>query len=222
MAFKPVLLNLKPQEETIGYNFNNAHIVTLPYADDFCLITTHKSTHQKTINTIHSHINSMGMRLKPIKCRSFTISAGLPKDVPFFIGENRIPSIKDEEQKFLGKLLFFSGKSEDTFNLIKSIWKEGMDRIDKCFVRNEIKLWIYKLYFLPSKRFLLTVHTLTATHLKLLDTFADKYVKKWAGLPRCATNAVIHLNEGMDVRSISELYMEVHTVSHTRTRLKGD
>ena len=46
MAFNPVLLHLKLQEETIGYKLNNAHIVTLPYADDFCLITTHKSTHQ--------------------------------------------------------------------------------------------------------------------------------------------------------------------------------
>ena len=28
--------------------------------------------------------------------------------------------------------------------------------------------------------------------------------------------------EGLDVKSISEMYKEVHTVSHTRTRLKGD
>ena len=97
-----------------------------------------------------------------------------------------------------------------------------MERIDKCFVREEYKLWMYKEYFLPSKRFLLTVHKLTATHLKLLDTFSDKYVKKWAGLPVSATNAIIHLKEGLDCKSISELYMECHKVSHTRTRLKGD
>ena len=104
MAFNPVLLHLKLQQETIGYKLNNnASIVTLPYADDFCLITTHKNTHQRTIDTINSHINSMGMKLKPSKCRSFTISAGSPKDVPFYIGDHRVPSIKDEEQKFLGK-----------------------------------------------------------------------------------------------------------------------
>ena len=121
MAFNPVLLHLKLQEETIGYKLNNnAHIVTLPYADDFCLITTHSRTHQRTINTIHNHINSMGMKLKPSKCRSFSISAGSPKDVPFFIGEHRVPSIKDEEQKFLGKLLFFVGKAEETFNLLRT------------------------------------------------------------------------------------------------------
>lgn len=35
-------------------------------------------------------------------------------------------------------------------------------------------------------------------------------------------NALIHMPEGLDVKAISELYKEVHTVSHTRTRLKGD
>ena len=30
------------------------------------------------------------------------------------------------------------------------------------------------------------------------------------------------MKEGMDIRSISELYTETHTVSHVRTRLQGD
>ena len=49
---------------------------------------------------------------------------------------------EDEDQKFLGKLLFFSGRAEETFNLIKSTFKDGLDRIDKSFIRSEFKLWI--------------------------------------------------------------------------------
>ena len=64
------------------------------------------------------------------------------KDVPFFIGDNRVPSIKDEEQKFLGKILFFSGKSVETFELIKDTFRKGIENIDKAMVRNEYKLWI--------------------------------------------------------------------------------
>ena len=89
-------------------------------------------------------------------------------------------------------------------------------------VRNEYKLWIYINYFLPSKRFLLTIHTLTETHMKQLDTLTDKAIKKWSGLPPSATNAIIHMEQGLGVKSISELYTECHAVSHTRTRLKGD
>ena len=131
-------------------------------------------------------------------------------------------SIRDEEQKFLGKLLFFKGKSEETFNLVKDTFKEGIDNIDKAMVRNEFKPWMYVNYLLPSKRFLLTIHTLTDTHLKLLDTLTDKAIKRWSGLPPSATNALIHMQQGLGVKSISELYTETHTVSHTRTRLKGD
>ncbi len=63
---------------------------------------------------------------------------------------------------------------------------------------------------------------LTDTHLKLLDTLTDKAIKKWSGLPPSATNALIHMPEGLGVKIISELFTEVHTVSHTRTRLKCD
>ena len=89
-------------------------------------------------------------------------------------------------------------------------------------VRNEYKLWMYINYLLPSKRFLLTVHTLTATHLKQLDTLTDKFIKKWSGILPSATNAIIHMDQGLGVKSVSEMYTECHAVSHTRTRLKGD
>ena len=68
----------------------------------------------------------------------------------------------------------------------------------------------------------MTVHTLPQTHLKKLDTFVDKYTKKWAGLPKSATNVVIHLKEALDIPAISAVYTEAHNTSHARTRLQGD
>ena len=76
--------------------------------------------------------------------------------------------------------------------------------------------------FPPLETFLLTVHTLTQTHLKLLDILTDKAIKRWSGIPRSATNVLIHLKEGMNIKSISQLYTETHTLSHVRTRLQGD
>ena len=222
MVFNPILQSLKLEEEKFGYLLEGRKFITLPYADDFCLITSNKRSHQNLINIINNHTQSMGMKLKPCKCRSFTISSGKPSDVTFKIDDENIATIKHEDQNFLGKLLFFSGKSEDTFNHIKSVFKEGLENIDESSVRDEYKLWIYSNYLLPSKRFLLTVHNLTETHLKSLDVFSDKYIKKWAGLPPSATNALIHLQAGMNIRSISELYMEAHCISHARTRLVGD
>ena len=226
MVFNPVLLKLKQMEDRYGYKLHNGDIttsiITLPYADDFCLITSDLRAQRKIIADINNSINSMGMKLKPSKCRSLSLCSGKATDTPFFIGDHRIPSIKDEEQKFLGRLLFFSGKSEDTFNLIHDTLNEALGRIEASLVRAEYKLWMLKHYLLPSKRFLLTVHTLPSTHLKKLDTFVDKFTKKWAGLPKSATNVVIHLEEALDIPSISTIYTEAHVTSHTRTRLQGD
>ena len=226
MVFNPVLLKLKNIEEKCGYRLcsdgKTTSVITLPYADDFCLITTDLRTHRKLISEIHNNINSMGMKLKPSKCRSLSIQAGISKDVPFHISDNRIPSIRDEEQKFLGRLLFFSGKSEETFKLVYDTLKDALERIEASLVRSEYKLWILKNYLLPSKRFLLTVHTLPQSHLAKLDTFVDKFTKKWAGLPKSATNVVIHSQEALDIPSISAVYTEAHNTSHARTRLQGD
>ena len=112
MVFNPILQDLKLEEERIGFKVGDTHHVTLPYADDFCLLTTNLRTHQKMINRINSNITSMGMKLIPSKCRGFAVSSGRASDISFHIGDNVIPSIRDEEQKFLGKLLFFSGKQE--------------------------------------------------------------------------------------------------------------
>ena len=56
------------------------------------------------------------------------------KVVPFFIGDFQIPSIGDEEQKFLGKLLFFSGKAEETFSHIKDIFVDAIDNIENGII----------------------------------------------------------------------------------------
>ena len=52
-------------------------------------------------------------------------------------------------------------------------------------VRGEYKMWIYQNYFLPSIRFLLTVHDITVTDLTKLNAIAHKFMKNRAGVPVC-------------------------------------
>ena len=114
--FNPILQELQRNSHK-GYKLGETLIVTLPYADDFCLISTHMGTHQNTIDKINSQISSMGMKLKPSKCRSFSLRSGKPEAIHFNIGESVIPSIRDEEQKFLGKLLFLDALASHAFKL---------------------------------------------------------------------------------------------------------
>ena len=55
--------------------------------------------------------------------------------------------------------------------------------------------------FPTINHFLLPIYTLTDAQLKLLDTLTDKFVKKWAGLLPSATNAILHMTEGLDFKA---------------------
>ena len=79
------------------------------------------------MNAIDEHIESMGMRLKPSKCRTFSLKSGKPSKVDFYIKEDRIPNLFEEEQKFLSKVVFPSGKSSETFDYIKGIFEDKLE-----------------------------------------------------------------------------------------------
>ena len=149
MVFNPVIEFLQ-SETGSGYDLEGHKFITLPYADDFCLITTNKLTHQRIMNQIDSKVMSMGMKLKPVKCRTFSIKSGSPADLNFSIGDKKIPTIFHEEQKFLGKVLFPLGKSSDTFKLVKTELFNKLENLDKTLIRKEYKLWIYQNYLIPS------------------------------------------------------------------------
>ena len=97
-----------------------------------------------------SKFESVGMRLKPAKCRSFSIRSGVPSRINFSISETEIPNIFQEEPKCLGNFLFPTGKLSDVFDYIKSEFETKLRNINALLIRNEYKVWIYKHYFIPS------------------------------------------------------------------------
>jgi len=76
MVFNPIIEFLQSKNDC-GFNLNEEKIITLLYADEFCLITTDLRKHQKIQSKIKSKIENMEIRLKPAKCRSFSIRSGV-------------------------------------------------------------------------------------------------------------------------------------------------
>ena len=71
----------------------------------------------------------MGMKIKPSKCRSFSIKSGSPEVVDFNIEGKQVPSIANEDQKFSGRLLFFTRKSAECFELLES---NIIEKLENC------------------------------------------------------------------------------------------
>ena len=118
-----------------GYKLSGIFHVTAPYAYYFCLISTHSTSHHKMINNIHTQVSSMGMKLKPSKCRFLYFCSGRSKAISFNIGANEIVSIRYEEQKFLEQLMFFWTKSEE-MDLDERLSNDSETKINRAYKAN--------------------------------------------------------------------------------------
>ena len=146
---------------------------------------------------------SMGLRLKPRKCRSLSIKAGKSEEIQFTLGNATIASIlHDKCHKFLGGIYTFQFSTSSVACVIKERVSDQLKNIDELLVRNEYKVRIYADYLLGSNRFVLSVHDLHKTQIKELDDLSHSYLKKWLGLPQCASWAIVHDYHGLNIMSI--------------------
>ena len=88
-----------------------------------------------------------------------------------------------------------------------------LKNIDNLLVRSEYKARIYADYLLGSLRFILSVHDLNRSQLNDLESLTHSYLKRWLGLPRGATWALVHNSHGMNVKSVTHLYEESRAFS---------
>ena len=107
-VFNPIIQHLKSQECKYGYNLNPHNYITLPFADDFCLISTNKLTHQRLIPDINEkllwiyYLNRQNadpfqsVRVKPIT---------------FLIGKTPLPTVLEKPEKFIGSYITYFGKN---------------------------------------------------------------------------------------------------------------
>ena len=93
--------------------------------------------------------------------RTFLIQGGRPSNLHFKIEETTIPTIYNEDQRFLGKLPFFKEKSGESYEHIEMTIVTKTKNVEQRKFRNEYQLWIYKHYIISTVIFLLTIHKVT-------------------------------------------------------------
>ncbi len=187
-TFNPILEYLGTVQNEYGYNLNVTKFISLPFADDFCLITAHKRNHHRIINQIVQCTESMNLTLKPVKCRSISICSGASKEVDFYIKDFKVPTVKQKPEKFLGSYITFYGKTSEVYEIIKSKVCDILDNINSVNIRNEYKTRIYIQYGLPSLRYILSVHSLTDTQLADLDNIQTRTLNSWLKIPKHGAN----------------------------------
>ena len=222
VTFNPIIQYIEKQEGSQGYelklkNKSVKNVVTTSFADDFNIISKNKDLHQKLVLDVEKKIRSMGLILKPPKCRALSIQRGTPGIVDFNLTDvtgKKIPisSVLTKPLKFLGSIVAEDNSPNAKYALIE----------EKLRVKLE-KLAIYSRYALPSMRFFISVHQIHKSHQEKLDTLARKHLKAWLSIPsRGATDASIFHPSMLSIKTPSSLYKEATLNNYTLMRLKGD
>ena len=184
--------------------------------------------HQKIVLDVERKLRTMGLILKPPKCRALSIQSGSPAVVEFHLTNetgNKVPisSVLVKPLKFLGSIISEDNTPSAKFALIEEKLRTKLNNIDKSSLRGERKLAIYSRYALPSMRFFMSVHHINKTHQDRLDALARKYLKSWLSIPsRGATDASIFHPNMLGAKTPSMVYKEATLNNYTLMRLKGD
>ena len=92
---------IKQHTKTHGYRLSTQNkgvksVVTTPFADDFNVINHNKNMHQKLVTDISKKIKSIGLELKPKKCRSLSIEKGKVVNVIFKLEDDNRKELDQE------------------------------------------------------------------------------------------------------------------------------
>ena len=178
---------------------------------------------------VENKIISMGLVIKPKKCRSLFIVTGKTQNIPFYLKDHIndddivISSVIDKPMKFLGSEVTETNTPSAMFVSLLSKLKHKLDNIDRSTLRGEYKCNIYSRYALPSLRFYFSVHHIHKTHEDQLDSLARLYLKKWLGIQKHGvTDTAIFHPYMLNMKTPSQLYKEAHAGNYAMIRTKGD
>jgi hypothetical protein len=223
ICFNPIIEKLKEVEDQHGYNLNGERFITLPFADDFNLVTSDKQRHQILITKLQTLTSSMGLKIKPTKCKSISIRSGKSVDVEFKLGDSVLKSIIHEKcHKFVGGFYTFESSGVAVSALVLDKFKVALENIDSLLVRDEMKVRIYSEYFLPSNRFLFSVHDLNLSQLRTIEELTHCFLKKWLGMPQCSSWCLVHDRHGLCIKSVTHMYKEARSLSLANIRFFSD
>ena len=128
------------------------------YKDDMTLVTTTVPCMKIILERLNKNLKWAGMKIKPTKSTSSSISRGKLSNRKFLIDEEKIPLIREKAVKSLGR--WYQADMNDGEQVVQ-FWKDvakGLDRIDKSGLPGKLKLWCLQFGLFPWLMWPLSVY----------------------------------------------------------------
>ena len=119
--------------------------------------------------------------------------------------------------KFLGMRIQVPHDTTATKEILIANLKRMLQAVDKCPLTSRQKLMLYKAGVCPWLSWLLLIEELPITWVeRKLEATATRFLKKWAGLAKCANTALLYhptKRGGLNLPALTSLYKQLQ-VSH--------
>ena len=179
------------------------------FMDDVTLLARSPDEMDDVLERLNVLVRWSRMKFKAKKSRSLTFRNGKQVQRRFMIGGDRIPTLKEEPVKSLGRL--YAGNLTDRHEgvLIQKQAEEGLASIQKSNLPGKFKLWCLQFGLYPRLAWPLLIYDVALSRVEIIEQKCSKFIRKWLGLPRMLNSAALYRNRGslqLPVTAITEIY----------------
>ena len=117
---------------------------------------------------------------------------GKAKEIHFSIAGDRIPTVKEEPVKSLGR--WYEGNLSDKSKGME-IYKQaedGLKAIDKTKLTGKYKVWCMQYGLYPRLQWPLMMYEVGASRVEKIEQKCSVYIRKWLRLPKHLNNTAIY------------------------------
>lgn len=189
----PALFNLvidqglKGIDEDVGFRLTADEVASgMAFADDMNLVASTKGGLQSSLNGVSRRLQKWGLLFNASKCNYLAIEAekgrkvSVSRECQFVIdGQNVKPADEDTPWRYLGAYFDSRGLKDAPFLL--PTW---LERVKKCRLKPQQKLYILKEHVLPKLKFRLTFAPLTKMKLEKVDRTIRAFLTGRRGILR--------------------------------------
>ena len=217
-----MLLDLLKTKQDHGYQLKNTDFKQSQkaYADDLTILAGSVDGCKELLSLVETFLKwTRTMEAKPTKCRSLamkksatvrtngrTSATYTPYDPQLQIGGKEIPFIHQSPMRFLGQEIFKDLSDKEIRSGVESKLKDLLVKVDKDNVNSIAKMWMYENHIVSRISWEFIIYCFPISFAQNRQAVATRYLKRWAGLPKCANPSILYRkreNKGLQLKALT-------------------
>ena len=137
-----------------------------------------------------------------VNAQGNTTRSYVPYDPKLKAAGEEMPFIHQAPMRFLGQGIYKDLSDTEVRAMVSAKFKDLLEKTN----RNIGKLWIYENQVVSRIFWDFIIYCFPITFAESLQTTANRYLKKWAGLARCANPSILYRSrekKGLQMKALT-------------------